>query len=626
VGVDLLIKQQQLDNIVDPELVKPGGTPVFIRSAAELLCYLEHLSDSAIFRKRDEIEKKSVSGSDVDAVMVEKGCDRETAWMLASDRRERAFVKENWAANANWNAARVEHGSSLLMAAHKNKSSLFVDKYINCVIPDPQLEFLLESIGIMEYDADLVPGREFKYSVCQDDDGVVSELFVPNISGDRWNPYMRFKSSSVSGSQQCSKLSNLAGIDVKQWIDQDARLLDNAVVFNELVLTYPQEISLLLLDLGKRDIVISRAKKCVKLFFKGLHGLFDLPDGSFLGCSESIHTWDSHLPFLPHLHHHVIFPHFSYRKISKDARLSIDESLVALYTKIEALVSSDGGPVDDIRYDSVLNDKRVVDSDIGGCKVVTDQDFYKILKKDLSKCLSEYLGFNPLLWKGRIPKVDDKGVSRIREVPLDAADVKKLWSSIVKKEFAAELKGFDKPIDLHVQWFKASNKAKLLHALQYKTRPPVLDLDLFFRRCENFVVDYNRIDKTVALDYVRGLFVKAVMREEVAAAARYESLLKKVEFVFSNFSDDDILEWMRFISISHSKTMVLGYWRNIKRYLLDPLDRKVLVDDGICLVCGGFSVDVRYVSSFCIDSVIMRTSSKFTVYNIKGPPDPGGVH
>ena len=47
----------------------------------------------------------------------------------------------------------VGHGSSLLMSSHKNKSSLFVDKYINCVIPDPQLEFLFESMGIYELGA-----------------------------------------------------------------------------------------------------------------------------------------------------------------------------------------------------------------------------------------------------------------------------------------------------------------------------------------------------------------------------------------------------------------------------------------------------------------------------------------
>jgi len=574
-------RQEQLHIIEDPELVKQGSTPIYLKTISELLNYIQPLLDF----KKDHY---------------------------------RLGVQDNKALEA-------PHGSSLLMTAHKNKSSLFIDKYISCTIPDPQLEFLLESIGIMEYNADLVRDREFKYTVCEDKEGVISELFTPNISGDRWNPYIRFKSSSVCGTQQCSKLLNLAGIDLKQWIDRDMLLLDHDVVLNELVLTYPQEVSLLLLDPGKREDVIGRSKRCVKRFFKGLHGLFDLPEGHVLGCSETTHTWDSHMPFLPHLHHHVIFPHISYLKISKEDRLSIDENLEDLYKQISELISPDSETVDSIRYDSIVEDKRVVDSDISGCKVVTDQDKYKILKRELSERLSEYLDFKPLLWKGRYTKIDEKGISREIELPLDATALKELWTRIVKEEFAEVLKKFDKQIDLHVQWFKTSSKAKLLHALQYKTRPPVLDLDLFFRRCEDFIVDYNKINKETVLNYVRGLFVKAVMKEKVQDSTRYESLLKKTEFIFKNYSEDHILGWMRFISICPSKTTVLGFWRNIKRYLLDPLDHKVLVDDGVCLVCGGFSVDVRYVSSFCIDSVIMRSSSKFLIYNVKDPPPGGGI-
>ena len=89
-------------------------------------------------------------------------------------------------------------GDSLLVGSHLGKSSLFIDKYLDCSIPDIQLEFLFESQGIADYSAYLDPSREFKHCICSNSElsasseDIISELFIPNVKGDHFNPYIRF--------------------------------------------------------------------------------------------------------------------------------------------------------------------------------------------------------------------------------------------------------------------------------------------------------------------------------------------------------------------------------------------------------------------------------------------------
>ena len=101
--------------------------------------------------------------------------------------------------------------SSTLLDSHKDKSILLVDKYLSCAVPSAQLEFLLESQGIMDYNADL---DGFKHSICSNE-GVISEVFSPNIHGEHFNPYKRFQSCCSASSRTCSKALDLVGLEIK---------------------------------------------------------------------------------------------------------------------------------------------------------------------------------------------------------------------------------------------------------------------------------------------------------------------------------------------------------------------------------------------------------------------------
>lgn len=512
----------------------------------------------------------------------------------------------------------AEHGSSLLLDAHSNKSSLFLEKYLPCAIPNIQLEFIFESQGFSDYSACLNPGKEFKHRICTHDDGL-NELFIPNIVGDSLNPYIRFKSSSVSGSQQCKKLINLAGIDIKD-IDYQH---DN--VINSLVLSYPQEISLLLLDeryrsravhgvtkTGKRSYkrsissfnLIDRMNRCYTSFFVKIRDLFPvLMDDDILGSSVSLHTWSSEFPFMPHCHHHVILPHFTYRK----NRYRISELL-------EETISKYADSVQTISVGTVKHTSSKHLGSIGGKvtfnedvelkhRYIVDKEQYARLKRELSKELSWMLGFKALPWQGV-------------KYPFDVKDLRSIWSDCVFEEFSDILKQ-KVNCDIHTQFINCNNKSKLLHSLQYKTRPAVLDLNLFFDKVPDFVTGYNELNPAAVMDHIRSCFVKAVMSENISLSKKYESILSKTEHIFSSSSEEEVYSWLQFISTWKTDTRVYGFWRNIKRYLLDP-DNNILVEEDICPVCGGSISTINSVNYCVFDNIILRSGSKFFIYDMDG--------
>jgi len=505
-----------------------------------------------------------------------------------------------------------DYDSKRLLNAHFDKSSLFIDKYIQSAIPDVQLEFLFESQGIMEYSAWLDSDKKYKHVVCDSEDHF-SELFIPNIRGDHFNPYIRFKSSSVCGSQQASKLMDLAGLGPK--VDTDDLSGMHDTVFNLMVLTFPKEIGYLLLDPVIRDITISRMQSCFKEFFRSLKDVFYLDSDSILGCSCSLHLWSSEFPFIPHPHFHVVLPHFCYNSVTKPDRMLYDEWLEeSFYCKIRDCIDTvDLGTIRKTTRSAAAGSLgatcKVIEEVPVQHRFIVDPELYEHLKQGLSNQLAEYLFFQPLHWQG----LTDKG----RSVPIPVDSIKKLWSSIVSKEFG-EIS--IESLDIHVKFCKHSEKSKLLHYLQYKTRPAVLDLDIFFKKCENFVTDYNSLDPNAAIGFIRSLFVKAVMNEDLFAA-KYDSLLSSAEELFHLYTPQDILDWLKFLAIAKTDTRVYGFWRNIKRYLLNPLEQApVLIVLSICPICDGVKSDIRYIDSPMFDSVIIRHRSRFLVYDIKDPP------
>ena len=105
----------------------------------------------------------------------------------------------------------VDYDSKELLEVHKGKSILKIDKYLRCAVPSPELEFILESKGIQNYESYLDPDFNFKHGIC-DNEGIISEVFSPDIKGDHFNPYIRFKSCISSSSRSCSLLMDLVGL------------------------------------------------------------------------------------------------------------------------------------------------------------------------------------------------------------------------------------------------------------------------------------------------------------------------------------------------------------------------------------------------------------------------------
>ena len=184
-----------------------------------------------------------------------------------------AYVQSQSGAVKNDGFSLYDYGSKKLMDLHSKNSYLYVDKYFETCIPDVQTEFLFESIGLSEcdYDAWLDDRGHFWVNRCNRD-GILSEYVTPNIKGKRFNPYIRFLSSKTSGAEQVHKLLDLVGCN---FVDIDINPFPT--VFNLLALTFPFEISLLLLDSKKRGSVINKMWKCWKLFFKELHLYYNLP-------------------------------------------------------------------------------------------------------------------------------------------------------------------------------------------------------------------------------------------------------------------------------------------------------------------------------------------------------------
>ncbi len=531
----------------------------------------------------------------------------------------------------------VDYDSKELRKAHFGNSNLVFDKHFGCVYPDSQLEYIFESQNIMDYSAWLVEGKEFKHTVCATDN-ILSESFYPNVTGDKWNPYVRYKSSSVCGSQQCSKIMDLVGIEHKDLSDPDF----HKAVLNSITLSYPLQIDRLLLDeryrsrsqykitksgkkSSQKDItrfnLIDRMNRCFSVFFKELHNLFNVSVGKTLGCCDRLHLWSSEVPIMPNAHHHVIIPHFSYSKgVTKKFRSDVD------FWDIEPLYENFKGCITETEISQ--NDLNVnLNSDVEGIKIqspkkkssnhrfVSDRILYNEFRSAMNLKLMDPLGYDPLPWFGLIQKENSLSVV---EVPLDVGSVRELWSECVYAEFSDILGDRDgRLVDIHTKFISCSNKSKILHDLQYQTRPPVGDLDLFFKKVEGVVSDHDCLHLSFVKEYLQDLFVKYALKENVRLTEKYDSMVSKFDSLVSDFSDMDFYSWLQFLSVHVTQTKVRGFWRNIKRYMLDP-DYKFLVKEEVCVVCGSPVAHVRYVSSPVIDYVIVRNKSNFCIFDFNG--------
>ena len=512
-----------------------------------------------------------------------------------------------------------------LIDLHRNNSCLYIDKYFETSIPDPQTTFLLEDQGIPEqkHEAYLHDQGRFWINFCSKD-GITSEFIHPNVRGGTYNPYVKFLSSKHSGSEQTKKIMDLVGFVYKKVDDPDYKPVVNLLTF-----TFPEEIAFRLLDNdsffvvdpyelksyiqpSKREETIDHIWNCYKRFFKELHFIFglDYHDNKFdqiLGTSASLHLWSSTFPVLPHPHIHGVLPHFYFSKIDacyrKDVELLIDDLYQEMYDLVDIIHTDDGKSI--------------------GYLSSQDLDQVNRLRKKISDVLESYLGLEFLPWDGRMQKKDSE---TLIETPLDLDLLKGVWTDIVNDEFGIEPVPDDSDkvcrstYDLKSKYCYIDQKEKLQHYLQYKTRPPVLDLDLYFRK-HDLLPDHNKIDLDQLEQDLRDDFITWSLKGVVSKSREYESRLKKIESLRDLYSDQEILEWLRYLSVCTTKTRVFGFWRIIKRYQVSSFLRDPLPLPNICPICGGERHKIGTVNFFNVSYLIKHEQSKFRVWSVKPPPD-----
>lgn len=549
------------------------------------------------------------------------------------------------------NFSKVGFGDIRLLNFHKEKLALYVDKYLFTSIPDIQTEFLLESNGIPQdcYDADLDPRFMFSVNACFDDKNI-NEFITPRIRGGSFNPYIRLLSSKSSGGGQALKLFDLAGIDPD-------REFPISPCFDLLTLTFPFDISILLLDGSLRDLTIEKMFKCYRQFFKELHLLFNVPFDHILGSTVSLHVWSSDFPFLPHAHFHSVIPHFSYKKTDNDQRLEYEFNIDLpdickyggrefekgrLYSRLYALIvefelthnktskfkksdpfsSQNSG----LYPDGILissPDKRQFS------RFITDAVDFQDIYDDISFKLSSMLDLSILDWLGSIEKKSSDGSLYSVPVPFDADLLRFIWTDIVNEVFDLDTSNSSLEFsdlvlyDIFIEFASINSpkcRPKLLHFLSYKSRPGVLDLDLFFKKCSDFVLDHNHINKGRVLSFIRGLLGDALNYENLTNVNKYESLLSKTEKIFNQFSDRVILDWLKFLSTHRTMTKTYGFWRNIKRYRVSSVKCKAIPYPRVCSICGNPTSVFRLVNSLDIDGIVLHCGSKFFLFNIDKPP------
>lgn len=584
----------------------------------------------------------------------------------------------------------VSFGDPELLLFHNEKLPLYVDKYLFTSVPDIQTEFILEGIGKSpkDFSADLDPSYKFHINACRCGD-LLNEYIVPVVRGGSDNPYVRFLSSKASAGGQALKLFDLIGV---LHDPADDMLLVECPSFDFITLTFPFEISVLLLSDKTRIAAEKKMWICYNRFFKELRYLFNIPTDHVLGSSASLHVWSTKFPFMPHAHFHSVLPHFSYKKLGVHGHYELNDKGVKVWVKtydqrleyeldidIPDLATYGGRSFEKGRLYQRLYDKIVTmelsrnkfsrekggdpfsshtSRDCDGVvldsgtkrkfhRFISDIPLFQELHNEISIRFSSLIDFSVLDWLGSIEKKSPSGSPYTVRVPFDVDVLRFIWTDIVNTVFDLDWQGsakkkkkspngpgpsdnvsldFSNPVlyDIYVEFASTFHprycRPKLLHFLGYKSRPPVLDMDLFFRSCPGFVVDHNRIDRSAVLSFISDKLAIAHRFNDTDTVAMLDSILSKAKIIFGRYSDTDIIDWLRYLSVHRTVTKTFGFWRQIKRYRVSSVQRKRIPLPRICPICGGDVVTYRYSNDLCINALILHSGSKFHLFTIDKPP------
>lgn len=549
---------------------------------------------------------------------------------------------------------KLNYDCQRLKDLHVTRSMLHIDKYLWTSLPSGDLQLLFDSCGLSPswYTADLCEGAEFWVKRCSSSEGI-SERLIPNVRGGKYNPFVRFSSSRTSASQQHKKLLDVVGMGfegrLKKRCDGHVNV-PSAPVILDFEFTYPLEISCLLMDVDRRDDILRRSDRCKTALFNRLDEIFDIPEGKTMGASVSTHVNGSDFP-LPHLHHHFILPNWMYRdlKVSKkvNERLEVEHrpgvsseyDRLYRYVSDELIVKKDvvntcsesvsgAGRKSFVRHDTIEYVDRSPE------KI----DEYQRLRRHVERRLCDPLGYEVQEWMCTDAYLDaGVGIKR-KWLPVDADLLKNLWTEVVLEEFGSELDGCGygwrgedpRRFDVHVSFCRLWETGRILHKLQYKNRPAVVDLDLFFRRCPDLI--RGPCVGAINLDGLDGWLSSQLHRcsdrEDLHGVEVAESRIRKLRYLRDLYGEDAFYQWFQWVAVGYkTRTSALGWWWNVKRYQVCSVERGPLPSLGGCPLCGGFE-DWELqsaTSSPVFDSVLLHHGSGYFFFDLMDrPPDPGG--
>lgn len=517
----------------------------------------------------------------------------------------------------------------------------------------------------------------------------ISEYIIPNVKGKRWNPYIRYISTKHSGAAQTEKMLDLVGLDPntvynsintpvfnflvltfpweigKLLIDSKKRNTIKNLIWKCWKLFF-KELHFLF-DIPYDHLLgASVSYHCWKSSFP----LF--PHPHLHVCFPNFHYKD-----LNDCCGHV---DGKFKHIKNNGRIDIENlsDVEKLYDELYSLVEEE----------TWFDEKHKSKSSTGlGVKIgmkktsrfinSKNEELLKSLKEKLSGSLKDYIGFTPFKWYN--PNTDsiinppvelteeniklamdelrdllqelkqgtlvvDERVEKPK-VPLDIGVLKSIWHDCVLSVFKDYLKdpdydmigfnvdfdeegSFDGSIplyDVHTHFVYPKQRERILHHMRYKSRPPVLDLDLFFRKCKSLVsLDISTLKplffKESVFSYLTMLKGVAKKNNDEDQLLVVESTWRKAEEVFDSNSDNEIIDWLKYLVSCQSDTRVFGFWRMMDRYRVTSVIRGELPKKHICPICGGESVKLCKVDSIVPDIVVFVLNSKFRVVDFKGRP------
>lgn len=443
---------------------------------------------------------------------------------------------------------KTEYGSRSLIPLIKNKVTLVYSHYLKTSIPSPDMVNLLKSNGMIHHTAQLggttTEGEHispFSRTMCLD----CGAHIFPNVTGGRHNPFVSYQRMKSSACRATNKVTNL--------------LADPTVV--SLVLTYPKEISEFLAEHPGSHSATGTAMR----IFKNKLEHLKCEQKEIMGMSENLHIWKSSDPCAsPHYHHHVIIPWLALPWPKENMRRYV-ENKVNGKVKLLNIIKTEKEEIEkELRLlgEGDLNTySKIISLE---SELISFEKMIEHERLEINQTMTDILNVRRIPWERKNGK----------NVPVSDTVIKRLWRESLEETF----KGFVIPdnIDVYIKYYNtpktesySSDRAKILHAMRYKSRRPILDLALY--------LDKNPI---------------------------------------KNF------EWSSQVVKYKNKTRTWGWWKVIKRVMkIDSPDK-----EDICETCGSLLMSKGYplekVKKEEIDVVIRKNGGSLYVFK---PPPPDNL-